>query len=366
MSPAETRRARARAPAPEPAPGPEPAPVPAVESTRRLLGASFDLLTQTSDDMRRASFYIGLIVLGTVGPLAVASFGLEVVSIHHTRREMERMLDEQLGAVYALLAEHRRARAVRGVGREPGDGRLDPRWSVVGSSGHDAGGSRQVADGVLARGRRCDRRRHPGRHRAGRRRRGLRRRLRPADGPVVRQLGPRRRAGRRAARVRARRDRPRRRPAVRGGSTVVPRLRRPQGRGRARRGLPDDRGPARAPGRVGRSRRRAAHLRRPRSRHRFRAGRSDPHRHRHRRRGLRARHPHLHRARNLARPAGGHVRRPHPGDVRARPRPAGRRERPARPASGSATVPLADPPDAGVLRRLASSGWSGSSSSVRS
>ena len=36
--------------------------------------------------MRRASFYIGLIVLGTVGPLAVASFVLEVVSIHRTRR----------------------------------------------------------------------------------------------------------------------------------------------------------------------------------------------------------------------------------------------------------------------------------------
>ena len=57
------------------------ASVPAVESTRRLLGASFDLLTRTSDDMRRASFYIGLIVLGTVGPFAVASFG------HRGRRD---------------------------------------------------------------------------------------------------------------------------------------------------------------------------------------------------------------------------------------------------------------------------------------
>ena len=55
---------------------PEPAapPGPAVESTRRLLGASFDLLTRTSDDMRRASFYIGLITLGTVGPLALAAW----------------------------------------------------------------------------------------------------------------------------------------------------------------------------------------------------------------------------------------------------------------------------------------------------
>jgi hypothetical protein len=75
----------------------------AVESTRRLIGASFDLLTRTSDDMRRASFYIGLIVLGTVGPLAIASFGLEVVSIHHTRREMEGLLAGGLGVVEGSL-----------------------------------------------------------------------------------------------------------------------------------------------------------------------------------------------------------------------------------------------------------------------
>ncbi|MFL5645321.1 MAG: hypothetical protein ACJ778_12845 [Chloroflexota bacterium] len=81
----------------------EPTAVPAVESTRRLLGASFDLLARTSEDMRRASFYIGLIVLGTVGPLAVASFGLEVISIHHTRREMDRLLAGGLGVVEGFL-----------------------------------------------------------------------------------------------------------------------------------------------------------------------------------------------------------------------------------------------------------------------
>jgi len=62
-------------------------PSPAVASTRRLLGASFDLLTRASDDMRRASFYIGVIVLGTVGPLALASFAFEVVSVHMTKAE---------------------------------------------------------------------------------------------------------------------------------------------------------------------------------------------------------------------------------------------------------------------------------------
>lgn len=76
---------------------------PAVETTRRLIGASFDLLNRTSDDMRRASFYIGLVTLGTVGPFAVASFGLEVVSIHRTRREMETLLEEGLGGLAGLL-----------------------------------------------------------------------------------------------------------------------------------------------------------------------------------------------------------------------------------------------------------------------
>jgi hypothetical protein len=76
---------------------------PAVESTRRLIGASFDLLTRTSEDMRRASFYIGAVLLGTVGPLALATFGLEVVSIHKTQREMDRLLDAGAGGWYGLL-----------------------------------------------------------------------------------------------------------------------------------------------------------------------------------------------------------------------------------------------------------------------
>jgi hypothetical protein len=67
-------------------------PVPAVESTRRLIGASFDLLTRTSDDMRLASFYVGALVLGTVGPAALASFALEIVSIHHAQADLERLL----------------------------------------------------------------------------------------------------------------------------------------------------------------------------------------------------------------------------------------------------------------------------------
>lgn len=73
----------------EPAATPTPALGPPVETNRRLIGASFELLTRASDDMRRASFYIGVVILGTVGPLALASWAVEIVSIHKTGREMD-------------------------------------------------------------------------------------------------------------------------------------------------------------------------------------------------------------------------------------------------------------------------------------
>ena len=88
------------------APDPEPEPptaAPSVESTRRLLGASFDLLTRTSDDMRRASFYIGLVVLGTVGPFAVASFAFGIASVDRTDREVSQLLRSGFGVWYGLL-----------------------------------------------------------------------------------------------------------------------------------------------------------------------------------------------------------------------------------------------------------------------
>ena len=85
----------------------EPTPVlagpPAVESTRRLLGASFDLLTRTSGDMRRASFYIGIIVLGTVGPLALASWWLQVVSRHLTQRKVNDLVSGDGSGWYVAL-----------------------------------------------------------------------------------------------------------------------------------------------------------------------------------------------------------------------------------------------------------------------
>lgn len=74
-------------PAPGPAPaipvGPAPAPGPAIPlvSTRGLLPAAFDLVTRSSEDMRRASFYIGAVTLGTVGPFALGLWAIEVADV---------------------------------------------------------------------------------------------------------------------------------------------------------------------------------------------------------------------------------------------------------------------------------------------
>jgi hypothetical protein len=74
------RHAPLGVPLPEPAPAIPPPPPPAVQSTRRLIGASFDLLTQSTAEMRAASFYIGGVVLATIAPLALATFAIEVAA----------------------------------------------------------------------------------------------------------------------------------------------------------------------------------------------------------------------------------------------------------------------------------------------
>jgi hypothetical protein len=54
--------------------------VPPVVGARQLIGSSFELLTQSGNVMRRASFYVGLIILGTCGPLALASWGSALIT----------------------------------------------------------------------------------------------------------------------------------------------------------------------------------------------------------------------------------------------------------------------------------------------
>jgi hypothetical protein len=77
--------------------------IPAVESTRRLLGSSFDLVGRASDDMRRASFYIGAIVVLTVAPAALGSWAIEVASVHRNGEGVARLLGEGGTAWYGLL-----------------------------------------------------------------------------------------------------------------------------------------------------------------------------------------------------------------------------------------------------------------------
>ena len=93
---------------PAPAPTPEAPSVAAhpeipLVTTSRLLAASFDLLGRSGTDMRRASFYIGLIILGTVGPLALASWGLVVIETERGFTEFEEDFAPTAEALFAGL-----------------------------------------------------------------------------------------------------------------------------------------------------------------------------------------------------------------------------------------------------------------------
>ena len=55
-------------------------PIPAVASARELLSSSFELLLRSGEDMRRASFYIGTIALGTLGPAGLVAWAAVVLA----------------------------------------------------------------------------------------------------------------------------------------------------------------------------------------------------------------------------------------------------------------------------------------------
>lgn len=84
-------------------PAVEPPAVIPLATTRQLLSAAFDLLGRSSTDMRRASFYIGSIVLGTVGPFALAAWAVGVAGLGLTTDEVQRRYDDG-GAVAFSIA----------------------------------------------------------------------------------------------------------------------------------------------------------------------------------------------------------------------------------------------------------------------
>ena len=90
-------------PAPaSPAPA-SPAPAIALVSTRRLLAESFDLLSRSGRDLRRASFYIGAITLGTVGPLALGSWAITLFSVERSTTEMESVVQGPGALSFAIM-----------------------------------------------------------------------------------------------------------------------------------------------------------------------------------------------------------------------------------------------------------------------
>lgn len=62
-------------------PAPAPSPFAALRTTPgSVIVTAFDLLTKANADVRRGSFYIGLIVLGTIGPVAILAWGFEIAT----------------------------------------------------------------------------------------------------------------------------------------------------------------------------------------------------------------------------------------------------------------------------------------------
>ncbi len=93
----------AQPPSPSATPSATPPPDIPLVPTARLLAASFDLLGRSGTDMRRASFYVGLIVLGTVGPLALASWGLLVIETERGFTDFEDGIGVNAEALFAGL-----------------------------------------------------------------------------------------------------------------------------------------------------------------------------------------------------------------------------------------------------------------------
>ena len=78
---------------------------PPLVPTRALLGAAFDLLLRSGPEMRRASFYIGAIVLGTVGPVVLATLFFETGGFLFDPRPFDDIGASQsaIAVVYAIL-----------------------------------------------------------------------------------------------------------------------------------------------------------------------------------------------------------------------------------------------------------------------
>lgn len=65
----------------DPVPAAVSGPTIPLATTRGLLPAAFDLVVRSNEDMRQASFYIGTVLLATVGPLALALWVVVVADI---------------------------------------------------------------------------------------------------------------------------------------------------------------------------------------------------------------------------------------------------------------------------------------------
>jgi len=80
-----------------------PPDYPPVESPRRLIGASFDLLGRSTSEMRRASFVIGAIVLAFIGPVVLADWAAAAVAVGLSDAQLDVLFSGPASAWDALL-----------------------------------------------------------------------------------------------------------------------------------------------------------------------------------------------------------------------------------------------------------------------
>lgn len=86
-------------------PAPEPSPLASLQTTPgAALATAFELLARTNADVRRGSYYIGLIVLGTLGPLALLLWGLAVVSEGRSLRHVLEAVSGAAGEPFFLAS----------------------------------------------------------------------------------------------------------------------------------------------------------------------------------------------------------------------------------------------------------------------
>jgi len=91
-------------PAPDPPPEPGPQPIVTIPAVRPVVGAALDAVVGASRELRGASFYVGALTLGLIGPYVLLLWAFEVATTGRTQRELVDLLIQTVFAAWLALA----------------------------------------------------------------------------------------------------------------------------------------------------------------------------------------------------------------------------------------------------------------------